>query len=180
MKSLFPNFIQNLFSNDKYQIDLNFLDKTVKVSNAKMQFVQSKIEEILQQNIEQIKEAYDKDLLKKFPAILEINLKDVKINLVIKDLAFYSVFLTNVFTAALKNYNTNNSRHKVSVFMPNSKRLIIDYFKNHKWIEKSQDVWIIKVKSADQLHLIFSQVYHILDPKTNLDQHIKDFKSFIA
>lgn len=180
MKSLFPNFIQNLFSNDKYQIDLDFLNKSVKVSNPKMHFVQSKIEEILQQNIESIKEAYDKDLLKKFPAILEIDLKNTRINLIIKDLSIYSVFLTKVFTEALRQFNTENSRHNMPVLMPNSKRMLIDYFKSHNWLEKSTDVWNIKVKNTDQLHLIFSQVYHTLDPKTNLDQHIKDFKSFIA
>ena len=179
MKSLFPNFIQNLFSNDKYQIDLDFLNKTVKVSNPKMQFVQSKIEEILQQNIESIKEAYDKDLLKKFPATLEIDLKNIKINLLIKDLSIYSVFLTKVFTDALRKFNIENSRHNMPVLMPNSQRLLVNHFKNHNWLEKSKDVWSIKVKNADQLHLIFSQVYHTLDPKINLDQHIKNFKSFI-
>lgn len=179
MKSLFPNFIQNLFSNDKYQIDMDFLNKTVKVSNPKMKFVQSKIEEILQQNIESIKIAYDKDLLKKFPAILEIDLNNVRINLIIKDLSIYSIFLTNVFSTALRNYNINNSRHNMPVFMPNSRRMIVDYFKKHDW-SNNKDVWSIKVKNSDQLHLIFSQVYHTLDPKTNLDQHIKDFKSFIV
>jgi hypothetical protein len=175
MRANIPGFLEELFDHENFEIRFDFQnDKIfVKDSSHKMQNVSKEIHKLLNDNINVLKEAYLKDIKKKFPAQLIVDLNSLNVELEIEHgLAMYSKFLSNIFQTAFRNHNLKEANPTYTVEM------LKEYFINSKWTKRDKMTYSKEIKNAEELQFIFSQLYHMLDDKTDVPSHIKKWKDF--
>lgn len=194
MKLRLPGgFLEALFSNDTFTVHVEQHIDSIKVKSSftnttEMPNISAKIQEILTKHTAEIKEAYYTDLNSKFPARLSINLKTLEVLLKVKNHNYptHNPYLTSVFKDALSTYTFRNQLSKsgrgIGELISQYAKILEPFFQQHSWkfhMEDKYEMWSIEVKDANKLQIIFSQILHLMEADTSLDQHlVKNWKDF--
>ena len=199
MKLRLPNgFLEALFHDDTYMLNIEQTIDNIKVKmiNApdnnsiarSMPNTTKKIQEILEKNIQELKQAYYEDLKNKFPGNLFINLQTLEVKFGEKNGRGYLIdnkYLTKVLKDALSKYTNRNNLAKtgqgINELIKSYIRILSPFFYQHGWIKTTEngEGWNIKIKDANQLQIIFSQILFLLENDTSLDQHlVANWKEF--
>lgn len=169
-------FLEQLFDEESFDVKFNFLTQnvTIKKSKNKNNELTKLVEKLLTENAKQLKEAYLKDLKKKFPATLSIDLGTVEVSLSYKNkhVDNVNVFMTNLLR---KTYEADFDRYRRTIM-----RVVLDYLNNSDWKKINNAMYSIEIKNAEALQIIFSQLYHIFDETPDLQKHVKDWKTFFT
>lgn len=174
-----PGFLEQLFDHENFEFRFEFHDEhiSVKMTAHKMLFLQKAVTKLLQDNATVLKEAYFKDLKKKFPARIIIDLKAVHVDLIMTDFHLFSKFLTKILRDSSTSYNLKNFKKETFYFHNATTNLLHDFFISHGW-KKNDLNYVKEVKSAEELQIVFSQIYHILDNELDINKYIKSWKNF--
>lgn len=169
-------FLEQLFDEELFDVKFNFLTQnvTIKKSKNKNNELTKLVEKLLTENAKQLKEAYLKDLKKKFPATLTIDLGNVEVSLSYKNkhVDNVNIFMTNLLRKAFDNDLTKYRQTVLNV--------VLDYLKNSDWKKVNNAIYSIEVKNAEALQIVFSQLHHIFDETPDMQKYVKDWKTFFT
>jgi hypothetical protein len=167
-------FLEQLFDEESFDVKFNFLTEnvTIKGSKNKNDQLTKLVEKLLTENANQLKEAYLKDLKKKFPIQLTIDLARVEVSLSYKNKHVDNV---NIFMTSLLHKSVDKDQKN---YTQTTLRLLQDYFEKSEWKKINPAMYQKEIKNAEALQIIFSQIYHIFEDKPDLQKHVTDWKTF--